>query len=422
MRFSPAMVWRGDTDLTESFTHRPYRALWSASALSSVAQWTLLTARSALAFDLTESSGSVGLVVFASLLPYVFVPPIGGVIADRFNRRTVTQGTLSVSLLTAVLMAVLTVSGLVNVWQLFVLSLINGMARSVEMPATQAMVPGVVPQGSLLNAVALMGVVTHGSRLLGPLITLLILTPFGAGATFFAAGALYALGILFMRRIPRPAQYLHPSGESPVRQLTDGVRYAATEPVVGMLMLLVMFHCGLTMSYDALMPMYADEHMGHGSSAFSTLMLTVGAGSMVGTLMLAGVSSRWHRGRMLLVSALLSGLSPAALAVAMRWEPALAAAAVMGATQALFMSLTNAFLQTATPDRYRGRVLSLYLMLGGGIMAFGNLGAGYLADRWGTLPVLLIPAIGFTGIVLMSMTGVTLRGVYRRRALAGVGG
>jgi MFS family permease len=120
---------------------------------------------------------------------------------------------------------------------------------------------------------------------------------------------------------------------------------------------------------------------------------------------------------MLLVSGLFSGLSPAALALAQQWPPALLAAALMGASQALFMSLTNAFLQTATPDRYRGRVLSIYLMIGGGIMAFGNLGAGYLSDAWGTAPVLMIPAIAFTSIVSISVLGPTLRGVYRRRTL-----
>jgi MFS family permease len=416
MRFAPTAVWNGRAEVTRSFAHHEFRALWSATALSSVAQWTLLTARSALAFEITGGSGSVGLVVFAAMLPYVFVPPVGGVLADRFNRRTVALATLLVSLLSAVLMAALTLAGVVEVWHLFVLSLINGTARSVESPATQAMVPALVPAEQLVNAVALTGVVMHGSRLMGPLVTLFILGPFGAGATFLAAGGLYALGLVLMGRVSRPAQYAHPRGEGPLRQLADGVRYTAATPVVGMLILLVLFHCGLTMSYDALMPMYADEHLGHGGGAFSVLMLTVGGGALVGTVMLAGVSARWHRGRMLLGSGLLSGLSPAALALAMRWEPALVCAAVMGASQALFMSLTSALLQGATPDRYRGRVLSLYLMIGGGIMAFGNLLSGFLGDRWGTLPVLAVPAVGFTAIVLSTMSGRTLRAVYRERA------
>jgi MFS family permease len=417
MRFAPSAAWGGQTELTNSFTHRPFRALWAAGAFSSVAQWTLLTGRSALAYDLTGGSGSVGLVVFAAMLPYVFVPPVGGVLADRFDRRAIATATLVVSLLSALAMAALTLAGVVEVWHLFALSLINGTARSIETPATQAMVPGLVPDESLLNAVALSGVVMHGSRLVGPLVTLFVLGPFGAGGVFLAACLMYVLAIGQMQRVPPPAQYVQPVGESPLRQFADGARYAATEPVVAMIILLVLFHCGLTMSYDALMPMYADEHLGHGGGPFSILMITVGVGSMAGTLMLAGVSSRWHRGRLLLIGGLLSGLSPAALALAMQWPPALLAAAAMGATQAMFMSLTNAFLQTATPDRYRGRVLSLYLMIGGGIMAFGNLGAGYLGDYLGAAPLLIIPGVAFTGFVIASSFGVTLRGVYRRDAL-----
>jgi MFS family permease len=410
----PLVLWRGGTGLSASFSHRQFRALWTAAAFSNVAQWTLLIARSALAYDLTGGAGSVGLVVFASMLPYVFIPPVGGVLADRFNRRSVVTSTMAVSLLTALAMAVLTLAGVVAVWQLVVLSLVTGAARSVETPATNAMVPGFVALDVLVNAVALMSVVTLGSRLLGPLVTLLILGPFGAGVTFLAAGGLYALAVVFIRRVPRPEQDAHAAEEGPLRQLVDGVRYAAGEPVVGMILLIVLFHCGLTMSYDAVMPMYADEHMGHAADAYSLFLLTIGAGSMLGALTLAGVSTRWHRGWMLLVSGLLSGLAPAALALAMRWQPALLAAVVMGASQALFMALTSAFLQTVTPDRYLGRVMSIYLMIGGGIMAFGNLGTGYLSDRWGTLPVLLIPAVVFTGVVLASLAGTTLRGVYRR--------
>lgn len=412
---------RDRAGIADSLRFPEFRALWLAGTCSSVAQWTLLTGRSALAYDISGSSGSVGAVVFAAMLPYVFIPPIGGVLADRFERRAVATGTLTLSLLTAGLMAALTLTDTVAVWHLFALSLLNGTARSIEMPATQAMVPATVPQTSLLNAVALTSVVTHGSRLMGPLVTFLVLRPFGAGGVFIAACAMYLLGLVLMQRVRRSARVEHPEGAHPLRQFAEGVRYTAATPVVGMIILLVFFHCGLTMSYDALMPMYADEHTGHdgdqSGSAFSTLMLFVGAGAMAGTVLLAWMPPSWHRGRLLLSTALLSGLAPAALALADAWPPALVIAAVMGATQGLFMALTNAFLQTATPDQYRGRVLSLFLMIGGGIMAFGNLAAGELGDRYGTAPMLLIPGVAFIAIVLLSSSGDTLRRVYSRRAL-----
>jgi MFS family permease len=412
---------RGRAGIADSLRFPEFRALWLTGVCSSVAQWTLLTGRSALAYDLSGSSSSVGAVVFASMLPYVFVPPIGGVLADRFDRRTVATFTLAFSLVTAALMAALTLTDTVAVWHLFVLSLLNGTARSIEMPATQSMVPATVPQSSLLNAVALTSVVTHGSRLMGPLVTLFVLGPFGAGGVFIVTCVMYVLGLAAMQRVRRSERVEHPEGENPLRQFAEGVRYSSAAPVVAMIILLVFFHCGLTMSYDALMPMYADEHTGmggeHSGSAFSTLMMFVGAGAMAGTLLLAWMPPEWHRGRLLLGTALLSGLSPAALALADAWPPALVIAAVMGGTQGLFMALTNAFLQTATPDQYRGRVLSLFLMIGGGIMAFGNLAAGELGDRYGTAPMLLIPAVAFIAIVLVSFYGDTLRRVYARRAL-----
>lgn len=417
MTMTPAAVWRGETPFTSSFTHRHFRALWASGLCSSVGQWTLLTARAAYAHQLSGGSASVGLVVFASMLPNVFMPPIGGVLADRFNRRTVVSCALTVSVLSALLMAVLIILGVATVGHLFLLSLVNGMSRAVEIPSTQAMVPALAPGEELLNAVALTGVVTHGSRLVGPVVTLLTFGPLGAGASFVAGAALYGAGLLLIQRVPRPEQYAHPAGENPLRQLADGVRYAATEPLVGMILLLVLFHCALTMSYDALMPMFADEHMGHGEGMYSVLMSAVGVGSLIGTVILAGRSLRLHRGRLLLATGLVSGLSPAALAMAMHWSPALVAAAAMGASQATFMSLTNAALQTATPDRYRGRVLSLYLMIGGGIMAFGNLATGYLADNYGTLPTLALPAVAFTAVIALSLGGSTLRAVYGRRTL-----
>ncbi len=111
MTFAPAALWGGQTTLTASFVHRQFRALWVAGACSSVGQWTLLTARSWVAHEIGGGAGAVGLVVFAQMLPNVFMPPIGGVIADRFNRRTIINVTLLISMLSALAMAVLTMTG-----------------------------------------------------------------------------------------------------------------------------------------------------------------------------------------------------------------------------------------------------------------------------------------------------------------------
>ena len=417
MTLAPAALWRGQTGTTASFVHDGFRRLWLAGVCSAVGQWTLLTARSALAFQLTGTNKSVGLVQFAAMLPYVFVPPIGGVISDRFNRRTVATGTLTVSFLSAFALGALSLSGSINVWLIFLLSLINGMSRSVEMPSTQAMTPTLVDRERLVNAVSLMAVVTHGSRLVGPLVTTAVLfVTHDAGWALMAAALLYGASLLMLQRVPKPPMVKQDSGENPLFQLWDGFRFSATQPVLAVVMLLVMFHCGFTMSYDALMPMYADENIGH--NTYSRLMIFVGAGAFLGTIMLAGVASKWHRGKLLLVTGLLSGLAPAALALASSWPPAFVVGFVMGASQSMFMALTNAIVQTEAPDRYRGRALSIFLMLGGGIMAFGNLATGEFGDRFGVAPTLALPAVLFTSIIVLSMLGRSARSVYGRSALA----
>lgn len=419
MAFAPAALWRGNTEITSSFGYKEFRSLWVSGACAGVAQWTLLTARAAVAHKLGGGSGSVGLVVFAAMVPFVIVPPFAGVVVDRFNRRTVTQASQAVSLLAALAMAVLALSGVVQVWHLFALSLVDGAARSVAVPATQAMVPGLVPEARLLNAIALQGIVTHGSRLIGPLITLVLLDPFGAGWTFVAAALLYGGSIIQLRNVPQVAQ-VQPHKESPLHSLAEGIRYSVREPVVRAIFLLVVLHCGLTMSYDALMPDYAKGVIGRGENGYSILMFCVGVGSFGGTVLLAGVSGKWHRGRMLLIAGLLSGLSPVLLAVATYWGPALLFGVLLGSSQALFMALTNAALQSSTPDRYRGRVLSLFLMLGGGIMAFANLWSGYLGDAFGVSRVLFVPALIFAAFILASTFGGTLRAIYRRTTMPAV--
>jgi MFS family permease len=135
----------------------------------------------------------------------------------------------------------------------------------------------------------------------------------------------------------------------------------------------------------------------------------------VGTFALAGMPTSTHHGRMLFVTGILSGATLVLLAFAKQWPTALAAAALVGGAQAMFMALTNTFLQVATPDHVRGRVLSVYLMVGGGVMAFANLATGRLADAYGVTPVLAIPALAFVLVVVLSALGPSLRGMYLRR-------
>lgn len=404
----------GGDGVFSSLSHSQYRALWTAQALSAIANWTVLTGRSWVAFDLRGQSGTVGLVVFASMVPYLFVTPIGGVLADRFDRRMMMIATMVISLATAVALAWMAFAGMTDAWLLVLLSFVNGAARAVEIPTGQSMVPAMVPERDLLNAVALGSLATHGSRLVGPLLAAPLLDMGGAVGAFALASGLYLIAVVSALRV-KPVVQDRTRTIGTGAQFAEGVRYATTDRVVLMLIALVFFHCGLVMAYDAVLPVMAQDVLGSGGTAYSYLVMMIGAGSLVGTFALAGMSPTLHRGRLLLAVGVFSGATLLLLAFARGWPMALVAAALVGGSQAMFMALTNTFLQLITPDRVRGRVLALFLMAGGGVMAFANLATGNLADAYGVLPVLAIPAALFIAVVVISTFGASLRGVYGRR-------
>jgi len=404
----------GDSGVFASLQHPQYRVLWGATTLSAIANWTLLTGRGWVAYDLHQHSSTVGLVVFASMLPYLLVTPFGGVLADRFDRRILLVSTLGISLASGLALALLVLLGVQSEWPLVILSFISGAARSVEIPAGQSMVPAVVPERELLNAVALGSLAMHGSRLLGPLLAAPLLDRGDASGAFILSALIFLAAVVQVLRL-----HSVPQARNPVRgvsaQLVEGVRYTLRDRVALMLIALVFFHCGLVMAYDAVLPVLARDVLGAGGQAYSYLVMSIGAGSLVGTFALAGMPRTLHRGVLLFATGMLSGSTLLLFAFAGQWSTALVAAALMGAAQAMFMALTNTFLQLVTPDRVRGRVLSLYLMVGGGVMAFANLASGRLADAYGVMPVLALPAAAFMVVVAVSVLGPSLRGVYGRR-------
>ena len=186
----------GGSRVFASLQHAQYRGLWTATALSAVAAWTLLAGRSWVAFGLHHHSSTVGLVMFAWMLPYILVTPFGGVLADRLQRRDLLAASLAVSMLSAVALAALALHGAHQAWPLVLLSFVNGAARAVEFPARQAMVPGMVPERDLLNAIALGELASHGFRLLGPPLAAPLLDRSGAAGAFILAAALYGIACL----------------------------------------------------------------------------------------------------------------------------------------------------------------------------------------------------------------------------------
>jgi MFS family permease len=395
-----------------ALSYSDYRTLWSANLAAGAAAWALIVARGWLVYDLSGSSLWVGLVTFAAMIPRVLVTPISGYLSDRFNRRSVLAAMFALNTGHNLVLAILVVTDTVDIWHLVVLSLVSGSARASQMPAGQALIPNLVPHRLLLNAIALNQVTVHGSRLLGPAAIAPLLATTGVGGAFFLCTGFYLISLFQTLKIRTASTGVIQRSQGIVANLAEGVVFVYRTPTLRAIMLLALFHCGLTMSFESLLPVLSREELGAEGAGFSYLMMAVGGGALVSVLAVAGVDSEITRGRLFLYLGLLSGLTPAVLAMSSNMPMALTGAAGMGASQAGFMTLTHTMIQSITPDGIRGRVGGVYSVHIGGMMASANLINGGLADVVSVPLLLLVAGAAFIAIMVLSWQRVTLRQIY----------
>lgn len=392
--------------------HADFRALWGGTACSSVSLWTLLLGNAWIVFQLSDSSAWVGVSTFASMSPFL-LSPIGGVVADRYERKYLVRITRVGAFATTATLFFLALSGVIEVWMVIGVALVQGVIRAIEIPSDQALLANVVPPEDMANAVALSTMTQQGSRAVGPLLAAPLLGTVGVEGAYAIAAVFALLAFTSIRRVKTSSRGGVANLRLVVENLSGGLSYVlATRPVLAIFMLVVA-HCALTMSFDSMLPGFA-EHEHHGSeNAFTLMNFGVGIGALLSTLWLS-LKPGGHRGKLLLITALASGVSPMIMAASSNLPSAIGSAILMGSSQALFMAVTAVLLQSVVPDAVRGRVMSFYLMSAGGVMAFANLGFGALADEWNAPILFFLPGMAFVILVLMTtVSGAHLKRLYK---------
>src|SRR5262245_7116130 len=299
--------------------HKRFRPLCTASILSGIAYTTALTACGWVAFGLHHHSSTVGVVVFALFLPSLIVIPFAGVLADRYDRRTMLLTMNAISLLGALGLVWFAWTGIQSAWPLFVAAFILGASRMSSTPTEQAMLGSLVPARDLLNAVSLLQANLNGARLLGPLLAAPLLHVGGGAGAFLLAAARSATAFWQIWVLGEVPHQRSGSDHNPLAQLAQGMRYVFRVPVVFSVIALVFLHCGFTMGYDAALPRRASDVLGASGTAYSLLMMAIGGGSLVGALLLAGFARRIHYGYLFFATSILSGLTLVPLGYAVSW-------------------------------------------------------------------------------------------------------
>ena len=402
--------------------HRDYRQTWLASMFSGGAMWTFIVASSWMVFNASETSAWVGIITFASMLPFLLVSPIAGLMGDALDRKTLVAATMAASAVGVIAMAGMSIANVLELWHVAVFAFALGTARAMQEPAMAALIPNQVPKEDLLNAMVLTGATRHGARFFGLLAAapMLAIDSIGVDGVLIMSGLFHLLAVWQMTRIRTVSRGETNPERGMVRNMVDGLVYIYTNQTLAIFILLVAFHCALVMSFESILPILSRESFGAtDGSTVGYLFMGFGVGALVGMFVLAGVRDDRRKGQMLLWAGIASALSPILLAMATSVSFGVLASAAMGATQATFMALTNTYVQTIAPDRLRSRISSLYILHAGGIMAFANLGYGFMADVFSAPPILLVTALLFLAVMVGLGGGQPiLRRVYRTGELA----
>lgn len=387
-----------------------FRRFWVSATFAGAGAWGLVVARGILAHDLSAGSSFwVGVTTFAALIPFVVVPPFSGVLADKFDRRYIIAIAHAINVALAMLLVFLYFTDTIVLWHLPAVSLFSGIARGAQMPTGNALVPNLVNRDDLLNAIALNNISLQGSRLFGGL-SVLVLGRFSEesiGIAFAAAAAGYVIATLAVLAIRTASSGEIQQGDSIVTVFTAGIVYAYRVPTVGLMLIFVAFHCGLTMGFESVLPAHGQEQW-LTDSALAAFFTFFGLGAVFGVLIVAGLRSDRAKGNALLIAAggssvgvLILGLAPS------QWPGGALGAFIMGLTQAPFMSLCVTYIQSVVPDEIRGRVSSLFAMSALSLMATVNVIYGWLADVVGSVPVLLVSGAVFIFVVIIVVAVVT---------------
>ena len=393
--------------------YRDFRWIWLGSLGGQSAYWALIVARGALVLEMTGSSALVGVTTFAAMAPRFLMPPLAGFMADRFDRRAVLATAYGLQLGHTVVLTALAFADLLLVWHVVALSVINGSFRTFQMTATQTLIPNLVAREHWLNAIAMNQASLQGSRLVGPGLIAPALLLHGPSAAFLASTAFYVVGIAGVLAVRTRSTGALTSGSGIGASLWAAARHAWSDPQLRVLFIVIALHCSMTMSFESMLPVLAREVLGDANAGTSYLMMGVGAGALVGVVGIAGVRSAPARGMLLLITAVLSGASMLVLAAAESAPVALAGTAMMGGSQAAFMALGGAMVQSLAPEGMRGRITGLNQINVGGTMALVNLVNGFAADAFGAPNVLWVLGAGFAVVTAASLAVGSLRGIYR---------
>lgn len=383
-----------------SLRNRNYRNYFTGQAVSLVGTWMQSVAQSWLVVQLTGSGTMLGLVVATQTLPLLLLTPYAGVVVDRVDKRRLLLLTQTSLALLALVLGVLTVTGVVRLWMVFVLAALLGMVTSVDNPGRQAFVVEMVGKDDLANAVALNSLLVNVARAVGPAVAGVVIVLLGVGPCFLVNAVTFVAIIVALASMRASA--LHPAPPAPrIRgQLMEGLRHARHTPEVRIPLLMMALIGTFAYEFQVVLPLLARRTFQGDADTYGFLTSALGAGAVVGGLVVAAVRMK---GLPVVVGAAAGfGAALFAAAAAPSLYVAMGALAAVGAFSVGFMSTGNTTVQLAADPSMRGRVMALWTVAFLGSTPIGGPIDGYVAEHLGAPSAL---ALGGAAAVIAAGLG-----------------
>ena len=334
---------------------------------------------------MTGSALLLGVVVFAGQIPTFLLAPVAGVLTDRLSRYRVLLVTQIISMIQAAVLALLCLTGVIQIWQIVVLSTVLGCVNAFDVPSRHSFVIDMVEKKEDLgNAIALNSLMFNGARLIGPSIAGVILAVAGEGICFLLNAISYIFVIISLLMMKLHIKETKKKDTLILKELGEGFRYTFGFAPIKHLLILLSVSSLMGMSYSVLMPVFAKEILHGGSHTYGFLMGAAGFGALLGALFLASRQSVLKLGRIVPASAILFGAGLLGLSFSRIFPISLVLMIFIGLGMMMQSAASNTILQTITDDDKRGRVMSFYTMAIMGTAPFGSLMAGALAKVIGT--------------------------------------
>ncbi len=380
--------------LAAALAYRDFRILWLGACTSSIGTWMQKVAQSWLVLELTNSASYLALDAFLGELPILLFTLIGGVVADRRDRRKLLLASQVVQMTSAFVLAILVFGGWVHIGYVLALSFLSGCAQAFGGPAYQALIPSLVRKEHLPNAIALNSIQFNIARVVGPLLAGVALYALGIASCFTLNGLSFLVVIAALLSLHAP--HTAPTVQRRMRdELRTGLLYVRGEAAIRTLTMLALASTFLGMPLLTFLPVFARNVFQEGAEQYSHMMAWSGMGAIAGALVVAWLGHFRRMGLTALLVQILFGLLTIAFAFTREMWVVYLLLAVSGASLMVVFSLFTSLVQLIAPNEMRGRVVSIYMVAFRGGMPLGSLATGFAIDRVGA-PV----AIAVNGFLL----------------------